>query len=105
MLFVHKYGALYLFIRWLEVCCAAGLVFVSRFLLYNGCLAYSAFKFIQFFFKMVAYFRTITALQRHFIHFVATSMRNLHVKILRNHQLHQLPATEEPELAQSVKNI
>lgn len=50
MLFVHKYGALYLFIRWLEVCCAAGLVFVSRFLLYNGCLAYSAFKFIQFFF-------------------------------------------------------
>lgn len=61
--------------------------------------------FSLLFFKMVAYFRTITALQRHFIHFVTTSMCNLHVNILRNHQLHQLPATEEPELAQSVKNI
>lgn len=29
---------LYLFIRWLEICCATGLVFVFRYMLYSGCL-------------------------------------------------------------------
>lgn len=72
MLFVYKDGALYLFIRWLEICCAAGLVFCFTFyglqqmfglvrLLSLFCVPFFFFRDVVFP-KTVAYFRAITAL-------------------------------------------